>query len=65
VCFRVLARGVLRMTAGMQLMSVGKVRVMRGLLVIAGFVVLRSFSVVVGSLGVVMSGLAVVACSFL
>jgi hypothetical protein len=56
----VVLRRVVRMLFGMSEMRVGHVRVVRGLVVIAGRMVLRGFRVVMRSQPVMMSGLLVV-----
>jgi hypothetical protein len=65
VCFGVLPGRVLGMVGCMQMVSMGSVRVMGGLFMVARFMVLRRFGVVMGRLRMVMGSLGVVLRCFL
>ncbi|MGA8528503.1 MAG: hypothetical protein WB622_02245 [Acidobacteriaceae bacterium] len=57
--FDVVPRCLVGVLGGVRLVSVGKVGVMGGCLMIAGFVVLRGFGVMVGGHSVMVGGLMV------
>jgi hypothetical protein len=59
VVFGVLFRGVLVVLYGVQVMSVSYLGMMRGLFVVAGFVVLGGLTVVLGRMLVMMGGFLV------
>jgi len=52
------------MVGGMEVVSMGHVRVVRGLLVIAGLMVFRRFPMMPGGVLVVFGGLQVMSCCF-
>ena len=64
VMFRMLLRSMAMMIVGMQRMTMGGRRVVRGLLMIAGFSVLGGFTVMLGGVLVVFRRLGVMVMNF-
>jgi hypothetical protein len=65
VCFYVLLSGMFRVLGGMNMVAVRQVRVVGGLLVVAGFVMFRCFMVVARGMLMMLSCLGVMVSCFL